>query len=78
MLPHGSAFHFLFTTTASKMLSCQGPSFLPISAATSLTSTRLWSNRCGQLMPVAVISGPDFVSAMVVSRVSMLPTLTGS
>jgi hypothetical protein len=29
-------------------------------------------------MPVAVISGPDFVSAMVVRRVSMLPTLTGS
>jgi hypothetical protein len=29
-------------------------------------------------MPVAVISGPDLVSAIVVSRVSMLPTLTGS
>ncbi|HXD99980.1 MAG TPA: hypothetical protein VN646_25720 [Candidatus Acidoferrum sp.] len=78
MLPQGSAFHFLFTTTESWMLSCQGPIFLPISAARSLTSTRLWSNRWGQLMPVAVISGPDLVSAIVVSRVSMLPTLTGS
>jgi hypothetical protein len=78
MLPHGSAFHFLFTTTASKMLSCQGPIFLPISAAMSLTSSRLWSNRCGQLRPVATISGPDLVSTIVVRRVSMLPTLTGS
>ena len=40
MLPHGIAFHFLFTTTASKMLSCQGPIFLPISVATSVTSRR--------------------------------------
>ena len=29
-------------------------------------------------MPVCTISGPDFVSTIVVSRVSMLPTLTGS
>ena len=29
-------------------------------------------------MPVAVISGPDLVSTIVVSRVSMLPTLTVS
>ncbi len=29
-------------------------------------------------MPVWTISGPDFVSAMVVRRVSMPPTLTAS
>ncbi len=78
MLPQGSAFHFLFTTTESRMLSCQGPSFFPISLATSVTSIRPWSKRCGQLTPVATISGPALVSTIVVSRVSMLPTLTGS
>ena len=78
MLPQGSAFHFLFTTTASKMLSCQGPIFLPISVARSLTSTRLWSKSQGQLRLVPTISGPALVSAMVVSRVSMPPTLTAS
>src|SRR5438093_9063247 len=78
MLPHGSAFHLLFTTTASSTLSCQGPSFLPISVATSVRSTSPASKRWGQLIAVIATSGPDFVSTMVVSRVSMPPTLTAS
>src|SRR5215813_9603103 len=78
MLPQGSAFHFLFTTTASRTLSCQGPICLPISFATSVRSTRLGSNSQGQLTPVPTISGPDLVSAIVVRRVSMPPTLTAS
>src|SRR5262245_25833036 len=78
MLPQGSAFHLLFTTTTSVTISCQPPSFLPTSAATSLTSTSALSKRKGQLRPTPVISGPDLVSAMVVSRVSMPPTLTAS
>ena len=78
ILPQGSAFHFLFTTTASWMLSCQGPSFLPISVARSVRSTRPASKRYGQLTAVMAISGPDLVSTMVVSRVSMPPTLTAS
>ena len=78
MLPQGIAFHFLLTTTTSCTISCQPPSFLPTSPATSLTSASALSNRKGQLRPVPVISGPDFVSAIVVSRVSMPPTLTAS
>ena len=49
-----------------------------MSLAMSVTSTRLGSKSHGQLRPVAVISGPDLVSTIVVNRVSMLPTLTGS
>src|SRR5437764_15190251 len=78
MLPHGRAFHFLFTTTTSRTFSCQPPSCLPISPATSLTSTRLSSKRYGWLVAVIAISGPDFVSAIVVSRVSTPPTLVAS
>jgi hypothetical protein len=78
MLPQGSAFHFLLTTTTSWTRSCQPPSFLPTSAATSLTSTRALSKRWGQFRPTPAISGPDLVSAIVVRRVSMPPTLTAS
>src|SRR5881296_1249002 len=78
MLPHDRAFHFLLTTTTSCTISCQPPSFFPTSPATSLRSTSALSKRNGQLRPVPVISGPDFVSAIVVSRVSMPPTLTAS
>src|SRR4026207_2430801 len=72
MLPQGSAFHFLFTTTESKMLSCHGPIFLPISWATSVTSSSPASKRWGQFTPVATISGPDFVSTMVGGRGRMV------
>ena len=59
-------------------MSSQPPIFLPTSPAMSLTSTRALSKRYGQLRPVPTISGPDLVSAIVVSRVSMPPTLTAS
>jgi len=78
MFPQGRAFHFLLTTTASSTLSCHGPIFFPISIAMSVRSTRLGSKSQGQFTPVPTISGPDFVSAIVVSRVSMPPTLTAS
>ena len=51
---------------------------MPISAAMSVTSTNLSSNRKAQLKPIAVMSGPEEFSAAVVTRVSRLPTLTTS
>ncbi len=56
----------------------QPPLSLPISAAMSVTSTNLSSNRKAQLKLIAVMSGPEAFSAAVVTRVSRLPTLTTS